>query len=876
MTQNLLRSFVLATIVLFTQSLHAQVKGDPAISGTPQQQLPAKVSSRLSPDLQRLYESQSGARTKIAESTKKPTLPNDGLTDYLQIRGDKVVVDVTVKGDLSTTRAELQKMGFQVKASYGRVISGLIPIGALPQLEAAASVRFAKPAYKPLHLSMPSSFRGVVGSSSFRGVVVPTGGSASYSGGMVVAGGPVKPVKLPPAPVGDQGDTAQRSVQARKKYKVDGSGVKVGVLSDSYNNLGGAATGVAHGELPGPTNPFNYKKPVQVLEDLDSNGTDEGRAMTEIIHDVAPGAQLAFHTANNGQADFAQGIIQLADAGCDVITDDVIYFAEPYFQDGIIAQAVDEVKSRGVTYFSAAGNSSIRSYESVYRPTTVEPLGPGNGTAHDFSAPGTTPRYFQPIYIPPGGSIISSFQWDQSSFSASGVGCESDYDIYLLNSSLQVVAYGASDNTLSGDPIELFGYFNSTNNPTFYLLIVKYSGPDATRLKYLLYNNALFYLTTNPIPGILSPALVGHAKAEGAIATGAAFYLQTPAYGVDTPVVEGFSSKGGVANYYDIQGNRIAPLVRNKPEITAPDGANTSFFDPFGDGDITEDKDSLPNFFGTSAAAPHAAGVAALMIDAQKLHTLKPAQIKGILAEHAVDMDDPYTDGFDKGFDFTTGAGLIVADKSVGEVKFPNSFIKNLNLKPLCSSDPAHVRNWEIVNPNPFEVKVDWIAVGSTQHGSLVVPPGTATFSTTVQYIRNFQLPAIAIIDWEDNFGFTRIDLAYGSKAQCGKEAVSAATSDKAISGEATSLGGALDKPTNVAEVYPNPSSNTFRLFLSLAGQQQTRLGLYSADGKQLQVRLTTTNSGAVDIDASSYKSGVYFLKVEQGGFTKTIKLIKN
>jgi len=191
------------------------------------------------------------------------------------------------------------------------------------------------------------------------------------------------------------------------------------------------------------------------------------------------------------------------------------------------------------------------------------------------------------------------------------------------------------------------------------------AGPDPTRLKYILYNNALFYLTANPIPGILSPALVGHAKAEGAIATGAAFYLETPAYGVDTPLVEGFSSKGGVANYYDISGNRIPPLVRQKPEIVAPDGANTSFFDPFGNGDISEDKDTLPNFFGTSAAAPHAAGVAALMIDAQKLHTLKPGQIKGILSSHAVDMDDPYTTGFDNGFDFTTGAGLIVADNTL-------------------------------------------------------------------------------------------------------------------------------------------------------------------------------------------------------------------
>ncbi|MBN9383943.1 MAG: S8 family serine peptidase [Chitinophagaceae bacterium] len=840
MNRKLLCLTVLASVTFSSLSLHAQVKGDPEANGTTPILIPPKTSSKLSPELKRLYDDR-GARAKVVQSTRKPTLPEDAMNAYLQIKGDKIVVDVTVKGDAQATRTELQKMGFEFKAAYGRVISGLMPINSLPQMESASTIRFVKPAYKPLHVTQPVNTLGYL------------------------------PKPKPAPPVGDQGDTAQRSTLARKKYKVDGSGVMVGILSNSYNNLGGAAKGVAAGELPGPGNPFGYRKPVRVLKDLDSGGDDEGRAMAEILHDVAPGAQLAFHTANDGQADFAQGIIKLADAGCDVITDDVLYYAEPYFQDGIIAQAVDQVKSRGVTYFSAAGNSSIRSYESEYRPTTVEPLGPGNGTAHNFSGPGTPARYFQPIYIPPGGSIISSFQWDQSSFSASGVGCTTDFDIYLLNSDLQVVAGGTSNNILSGDPIEVFGYFNNTNNPTFYLLIVKFTGPDVTRLKYILYNDALFYLTKNPIPGILSPTLVGHAKADGAIATAAAYYLETPAYGVDTPRVEGFSSRGGVANYYDISGNRIAPLIRKKPDITAPDGANTSFFGQV----LPQAKDTLPHFFGTSAAAPHAAGVAALMIDAQKLHTLKPAQIKGILGAHAVDMDDPYTDGFDKGFDFATGAGFITADKSVGDVKFPHLFVKNLEIEPLCSDDPTHTRNWKIVNPNPFEVNVDWILIGSNQHGSLLAQPGETTFSTDALSIKNIPLPSIAIIDWEDNFGFTRLDLAYGSGAKCGKDVVSAANSDKLIGGETARMMTPTDKPLNVAEVYPNPSPNTFRLYLSLAGQQQTRLGLYSADGRQLQVRLVAQPSGVIDIDAGSYKPGVYFLKVEQGGFTKTIKLIK-
>jgi Subtilase family/Secretion system C-terminal sorting domain len=860
MKRSLLRvaAFAIFLALLTAGAASAQVKGDPPFGGVAAQPDVQKSSTLLSPDLKKLYTSYTAPRPKIAESLKKPAPGGGSFTgggsfnNFLQIRGDKVVVDITVKEDIATTRAELQKMGATITAAYGRMISAIIPIAALPQLEAAASIRFARPAYKPMHVGrMTKSGAGAPGRE--------VRASAAPGGGKIV-------------PVISQGDTAQLSYLARKKFNVDGKGVKVGVLSDSYNNLGGAAIGVAHGELPGPANPFTYKQPVQVLEDLDSGGTDEGRAMMEIVHDVAPGAGLAFHTADNGQADFAQGIVQLANHGCSVIADDVFYYAEPFFQDGIIAQAVDQAKSQGVAYFSAAGNEGVSSYESVYRPTPVEPVGAGNGTAHNFSGPGDPPRYFQPVFIPPGGVLISSFQWDESSFSASGVGCNSDLDIYLLDGNGNIVAAGNSDNLLSGDPIEVFGYQNTTSNVTFYLVIVKFAGPDPGRLKYILYNDAEFYLTNPAIPGILAPTLVGHAKADGAIATGAAFYLQTPPYGVDTPVVEGFSSEGGVANYFDISGNRIAPLIRKRPDIVAPDGVNTSFFDPFGNGDIPQDTDTFPNFFGTSAAAPHAAGAAALMINAQRLGTLTPSQIRGILSTHTWDMDDPNTPGFDKGYDFATGYGLIKVVDAVGEVNFPNAYIQNLELKPLCSPNPGTTRNWQISNPNPFDVPVTWLVVGSQQHGSLVVSPGDTVISTPPLNYHGTPFPTIAMISWEDNFGFSRLDLAYSSSAVCGRDAVSAVNSDQLLSGQAALTGG-TDKPA-VAEVYPNPSTGIFRLYLSTPGPDMVTLGLYSVDGRQLQVQ-HVAGTGVIDIDATSYRSGVYFLKVIQGGEVKTIKLVK-
>ena len=140
---------------------------------------------------------------------------------------------------------------------------------------------------------------------------------------------------------------------------LDGTGQTVGVLSDSYDtatlDLFGdpltihAAEDIASGDLPGPGNP-NNPNPVIVIEDFpDPDAADEGRAMLQIVHDVAPKAKLAFATAFVSKMGFADNIRKLrTDAHCSVIVDDIIYTEEPMFSDGIIAQAVDDVVTSSV------------------------------------------------------------------------------------------------------------------------------------------------------------------------------------------------------------------------------------------------------------------------------------------------------------------------------------------------------------------------------------------------------------------------------------------------------------------------------------------------------------------------------------------------
>jgi hypothetical protein len=166
-----------------------------------------------------------------------------------------------------------------------------------------------------------------------------------------------------------QGDTVMHSNFVKQGYDLSGNGVKVGVISDSYNTLSGnpASADMSNGILPGPGTPENTT-PVNVLQEYPyGKGTDEGRAMLEIVHGVAPKATLDFRTGFISPGDFAQGIIQLQQDHCQVIVDDVAYITEPFFQDGVVAQAVNYVASQGVSQWNGFVCKYFQSYNGTGR-----------------------------------------------------------------------------------------------------------------------------------------------------------------------------------------------------------------------------------------------------------------------------------------------------------------------------------------------------------------------------------------------------------------------------------------------------------------------------------------------------------------------------
>lgn len=615
--------------------------------------------------------------------------PVDGFeqAEDLAVKDGHIAIEaVATNGNGQGLVRALQRLGLREGQYYKGMIFGYMPINQLEKLGSLPELVFARPYIKP-----------------------------STNSGSVTS----------------QGDVAFKADVARINYGVTGAGSKIGVLSDSYNFKGGEAAGIASGDLPAAG--------VEVLEDyFDFNPIDEGRAMAEIIHDVAPGAEIAFHTAFTGEVGFANGIRKLAEIGCNIIVDDVYYFAAPYFQDGIVAQAVDEVVANNqVTFFSSAGNGARLSYEANF--VNSGNAHPNFGVAHDFG--GGDIR--QTITIPARTTMRLALQWDQPFLSISGKGPESDIDIVAYSGST-ILSISNSDNIASGEPYEYIQLFNSATEPrNVEIQISKYAGPDPVTIKWMLYSIGNFEVEYDT----KSSTSFGHANAAGAIGVGAAPYYNTPAFNpeLSTAVIESFSSAGGTPILLDKNGNRLpgGGIIRQKPEITGPDGGNNTFF-----GNDYE-SDGFPNFFGTSASAPHSAALAALMTE-RSGNLISRDGILSIMQQTALDMDDPLTPEFDTGFDFRTGYGFIQADASVLASSITDLTITVPSLE-VCEGEGSNLEVTFTGGLAPFSYF--WETTGgeilNTNTASSTVselPPGDQTITVTVKDANNFSITTSKVI----------------------------------------------------------------------------------------------------------------------------------
>ena len=431
-----------------------------------------------------------------------------------------------------------------------------------------------------------------------------------------------------------------------------GQGMTVGVLSDSFNTAPNsvttdhAAQDIKSGDLPGPGNPFGDTTPIVVVDEDPVAGTDEGRALMQIVYDIAPDAKQCFATAFTGEVQFAANILKLADpkgkCKADVIDDDVGYSQEPFFSDGVVALAVDQVKADGVAYFSSAGNDNSGNYSATFNPISdgdarasfAGPLVLGNvpteltaGGWHNFGNSKNVSLVL-PIFASATGSgppHLLILQWDDQFFDNTPT-ASYDFLVFDDNGFYHPELSGIDNIYSTFQPVQGVTLPGGNSGLVWFVAIALrgpgFTTPHAMHLQMVDFDDGA-QVTLLQFANRLAPSVFGHPAAAGAIAVAADYWNNTAS-------TEYFSSLGPTAIFFDQDHVRLAePQIRFKPEIAAPDGVDTTFF-----GQQGAPTDPNPVFFGTSAAAPHAAAVGALLIQAAGgPGKLAPDELKTLLEE---------------------------------------------------------------------------------------------------------------------------------------------------------------------------------------------------------------------------------------------------
>jgi hypothetical protein len=433
-------------------------------------------------------------------------------------------------------------------------------------------------------------------------------------------------------------NTAVSQYLAETGITLTGAGLKIGILSDSFDiTSAGALTLFGDGETGDIANGLlPPKSDIHIIEEGPFGSADEGRAMAQEVYAIAPGAQIYFYSAEYSATDFANGIETLAADGCNVIVDDVSYEDEPFYQDtGAITQAIETVVSEGVSYFTAAGNSFNNFYEAAFQPMSFNL--PGIGTELTNNVAGGSP--YEAVSLS-GGNLDMTLEWTQP-FG------DSQYDLgaalYSYNGTSYTLVKNFTTHALGGDPELLIetGLRNVAAG-TYYLAFYESSAePNAPApgiFKIISFEDSDATIDGTGA-GVGSGTSIGHELTPGANTVAAVNVAETPAAGVTVPVVESYSAAGPGITYYNAGGTLLStPVVDGTPQFAATDGSQTSVFDPFD---------------GTSAAAPNAGAVALLMLQADA--RLTPAQVTYLLERSAISTGDS----------ITGGAGLIQADTAV-------------------------------------------------------------------------------------------------------------------------------------------------------------------------------------------------------------------
>ena len=500
--------------------------------------------------------------------------------------------------------------------------------------------------------------------------------------------GYAEPDTHPTNPINSQG-VAFHNADDVQTRGVDGTGVTVGVVSDGVENL---AASQAQNELPAVTV-------------LDAGNNDEGTAMLEIVHDMAPGAGLMFDGTGGGTVNHVNSLNNLVANGADVITEDIPFDAEPAFQQGLVAQAGENIATAGVPIHSSAGNQAGR---HAARVTATGTGGGPDGAAGPFTGCSYDPDNV--VAIAPGGDTTFdvtlgnnanfTLQWSEprAIFPTAGQGGFTDLDLFVMNAGL-TQCLGQSTNLQAngvGDTIEqvAVGGMNGQNAK----IVVEVQGTSsavAAPIIDLRWRRA-GAVDNSTRAGSLNP----DSNYTGLATSAAALDAQ------NAGALEGFSSGGPVQLITTTQcpggaagpctGAAGASATSGAPTWSAADNVSVSGVGGFGS-----------PFTGTSAAAPHAAGCDALLRSELGNANALPANTNALLAASAIDIDSAGTDN-------NTGAGQLdclqaVNDPPTADAGGPYNTVEgtNVQLDATGSTDPdagdSITYEWDLDDDGQFD-----------------------------------------------------------------------------------------------------------------------------------------------------------------------------
>jgi subtilisin-like proprotein convertase family protein len=612
-------------------------------------------------------------------------------------------VDVDITGTVTKAVLEsLERVGAEVvNPQLGAgVVRAAVPLEALEDIASLNEVRTIHPAMRAMTQTQLSQRRNELLRTKLLSAIEkqrvlpsinPVAPVAQQSGGVVNTGS-----------VNSEGSRAHGAERARTFFGVTGAGVRIGVLSDSDDFK---EASIATGDLPADT--------VTVPGESGRPGSGEGTAMLQIVHDVAPGSKLFFATAFTSPESFADNIRTLRFVyHCDIIVDDVIYFFESPYQDDIIARAVIDVINDGALYFSSAGNEGNLNdgtgsvWEGDFKQAAA-PLAalPAGYEVHNFGAGVISDR----IELA-GGPLV--LHWSDEA-ALDNAHSSNDYDLFVLSADLSTVAVASTDIQDGDDiPFEFLGFFIPAN---FQVVIARKIGAETRAVRIQLFGGELALATDG--------ATYGHAvvqDAYGVAAVDAALAGTGEFTGGPTNPIELFSSDGPRRMFFQADGEKYnsfltfkngGGITRQKPDLTGADGVHTTL--PSNSG--------LNPFFGTSAAAPHAAAIAGLVKSAKPLAT--QARIRTALTRTAFDIEAVGRDR-DSGFGIVNAFGAL---QNIGATPMPFLELGTVTAAPATGDGDAFIEPGESAT-----VSTQLLNIGGATATNLVGVLSTSTPGVTV------------------------------------------------------------------------------------------------------------------------------------------------